>query len=113
MEDPTDGIVDKLGLGVGLVTTFVGDDPKAGGDETSPEGIERPERKFGGTVEDRVWELNNLRVNTGIEKSGSLIDSSQGNKIRGAGAYVRQISRDNEQRKKRRTRRARIAIHFA
>lgn len=86
MKDPTDGIVDKLGLGVGLVTAFVGDDPKTGGDETSPEGIERPEPKFGGTVKDWVWELNHLRVNTGIEKSGSLIDSSQGNKIRSAGA---------------------------
>lgn len=113
VEDPTDGVVDKLGLSVGLVTAFVGDDPKTSGDETSPEGIERPERKFGGAVEDRVWESNNLWVNTGVEKSGSLIDSSQSNKIRGAGAYVRQISCDNEQRKKRRTHRARIAIHFA
>ena len=85
MEDPTDGVVDKFGLGVGLMTAFVGNDPKTGGDETSPEGIERPERKFGGAVEDRVWQSNKLGVNTSIEKSGSLIDSSQGNKIRGAG----------------------------
>jgi hypothetical protein len=66
VENPTDGVVDELGLGVGLVTTFVGNDPKTGGDETSPEGIQGPERELGGAVEDRVWELNNLRVNTGI-----------------------------------------------
>ena len=113
VEEPTDGVVNELGLGVGLVTAFVGNDPNTGGNETSPEGIKGPKRKFGGAVEDRVWELNNLRVDTGIEKSGSLIDSSQGSKIRDAGARMRQISRDSEQERKRRTRRARIAIHFA
>ena len=112
MEDPADGVVDELGLGVGLVTAFVGNNPKTGCDETCPEGIQRPKRKLGGAVEDWVWKLNDLRVDTGIEKSGSLVDSSQGNNIRDAGAYMRQISRDIEQKKKR-TRRARIAIHFA
>lgn len=85
MEDPTDGVVDELGLGVGLVTTFVGNDPKTGGNETSPEGIRRPKRKFCGAVEDRVWELDNFRVDTGVEKSSGLVDSSQGNEIRDSG----------------------------
>ena len=46
MEDPADGIVNELGLGIGLVTAFVGDDPKTGGDETGPEGIQGPEREL-------------------------------------------------------------------
>lgn len=66
MEDPADGIVDELGLGVGLVATFMGDDPKAGGDETSPEGIQRPEGELGSPVKDRVWELDDFRMDTGI-----------------------------------------------
>lgn len=85
MEEPTDGVVDELGLRVGLVTTFMGNDPKTGGDETSPEGIQRPEREFCCAVEDRVWKLNNLRVDRGIEESGGFVDSSQGGKIRDAG----------------------------
>jgi hypothetical protein len=89
MQDPADGVVDKLGLRVGLVTTFVGDDPETGGDETCPEGIQRPERELGRTVQDRVWKLDNLGMDTGIEESGRLIDSSQGNKIRDAeGIYA-------------------------
>lgn len=96
MEDPTDGVVNELGLGVGLVTTFVGNDPKTGGDETSPEGIYRPKRKLGGAVEDRGWELNNFRVDTGIEKSSGLVDSSQGNEIRDAGGTCVQLSRDRK-----------------
>ena len=40
VKDPADGVVDKLGLGVGLVTALVGENPKTGGDETCPEGIQ-------------------------------------------------------------------------
>jgi len=82
VEDPADGVVHQLGLGEGLVTTFMGDDPKAGCDETGPEGVQRPEGELGGPVKDRVWELDDFRVDTGIEKRGSLVDSSQGSKIR-------------------------------
>ena len=115
MEDPTDGVVEEFGLGVSLVTTFVGDDPKTGGNETSPEGIHRPERELGSAIEDRVWELNNLRVDTGIEKSGSLVDNSQGSKIRDAeGIYASNYAcQRKEKGERRRTRRAKIATHFA
>ena len=82
MEDPTNGVVDKLGLGVGLVATFVGNDPKTGGDEASPEGIQGPERELGGTVENWVWELDNLRVDKAVEESRSFVDSSQGSEVR-------------------------------
>jgi len=40
MQDPTNGIVNKLGLGIGLVAALVGNDPNTGGDEACPESIE-------------------------------------------------------------------------
>jgi len=115
VEGPTDGIVDQLGLGVGLMTAFMGNDPKTGGNKTSPEGIKRPEREFGSTVEDRVWEADSLRVDEGIEESGGLVDSSQGSKIRDTGGiYASNFTcQRTKQNKTRRTRRARIAIRFA
>lgn len=73
------------------MTTFVGNDPKTGSDKTSPEGIKRPESEFGSTVEDRVWECDNLRVDKGIEESGGLVDSTQGNKIRDTGGIYASI----------------------
>lgn len=63
------------------MTTFVGNDPKTGGNETSPEGIQRPEGELGRAIEYGVRELNDLRVDTGIKESCGLIDSSQGNEI--------------------------------
>lgn len=81
VEDPTDGIVHELGLGVGLVATLVGDDPNASGDEASPEGIQRPERELSSSVQDWERELDDFRMDAGIEKSGDLVDSSQCNKI--------------------------------
>jgi hypothetical protein len=84
MKDPADGVVDELGLGVGLVTTLMSKDPNTGGDEASPKGIQRPERELGSSVENRVWELDDFRMDLGIEKRGSLVDSSQGSKIRDA-----------------------------
>jgi hypothetical protein len=84
MENPADGIVGQLGLGESLMATFMGDDPKASGNETSPEGIERPESELGSPVKDRVGQLDNFRMDTGIEISGGLVDSSQGSKIRDA-----------------------------
>ena len=89
MKDPADGIVHEFRLGVGLVATLVGDDPNASGDKASPEGIQRPERELSGSVEDREWELDDFRMDAGIEKSGNLVDSSQGSKIRDAeGIYA-------------------------
>ena len=89
MEDPTDGVINQLRFGIGLMTAFVGNDPNASGHETSPKGIERPEGELGGPVKDRVWELDDLRVDTGIKKSGGLVDSSQGSEIRDAeGMYA-------------------------
>lgn len=71
------------------MTTFVGNNPKTSGDETGPEGIERPECEFCCTVKDWVWELDDFRMDTGIEESGSLVDSSQGGKIGDAeGVYA-------------------------
>lgn len=55
MEDPTDSVVDHLGLGEGLVTTFVGDDPETGSEETSEESVKCPDREFGEGVEMGVW----------------------------------------------------------
>lgn len=81
VKDPTNGIIDKFGLRKGLVTAFMGNDPKAGRDETSPETIQRPERKLAGPVKDRERELDYLRMNAGIEEGGGLVDSSQGSKI--------------------------------
>ena len=46
VKDPTYGIVNELGLCEGLMTTFVGKNPNTGGDETGPEGVQRPEYKF-------------------------------------------------------------------
>lgn len=37
VQDPSDGVVDLLALGKGLVTTFVGDDPETGSEETHPD----------------------------------------------------------------------------
>lgn len=103
MEDPADGVVHKLGFGVCLVATLVGKDPNTCGDETSPKGIERPERELCGPIEDRVWELDDFRMDAGIEESGDLINSSQGGEIRDAGGgYMRWFSRAAEEKKKRR-----------
>lgn len=66
MEDPADGIVNELGLGVCLVTALVGNYPKTGSDETSPEGIQRPKGELSGPIKDRIWELNDFRVDAGI-----------------------------------------------
>jgi hypothetical protein len=37
VQNPSDGVVDLLALGKGLVTTFVGDDPETGSEETHPD----------------------------------------------------------------------------
>jgi hypothetical protein len=42
VQHPADGIVDRLGLGEGLVATFVSDDPKASGHQTSGEAVQGP-----------------------------------------------------------------------
>jgi hypothetical protein len=71
------------------MTAFVGDHPDTGSDEAGPEGIQGPEGEFGGTIKDRVWELDHFRVDAGVNEGGGLVDSSQGNKIRDAeGVYA-------------------------
>ena len=71
----------------------MGNNPKASSDETGPEGIQRPERKFCCTIKDWVRELDDFRMDTGIEESGSLVDSSQGGKIRDAeGVYASELT---------------------
>lgn len=67
------------------MTTFMGNDPNTGADETSPEGIQRPEGELGGPIKNRVWELDDFRMNTGIKEGGDLVDSSQGDEICDAG----------------------------
>ena len=91
------------------MAALVGNDPKTGGDETCPEGIQRPESELGSAVEDRVWELNNLRVDTGIKESGGLVDSSQGDNIRDPGGIYASEMWASEQKKKVPTRKGRNA----
>ncbi len=54
MENPTDSIVDSLGLGERLVAAFVGDDPKTGGEQARPEGVYSPKAESGDGVQQRV-----------------------------------------------------------
>ena len=100
VEDPANGVVDEFGLGVGLVATFMGNDPNASGNETRPEGIERPDGEFSGPVKDGVRELDDFRMDTGINEGGGLVDSSQGSKIRETdGIYALDFRRQRKKRK--------------
>ena len=95
------------------MATFMGKDPKTSGDQTRPEGIQRPQRKLARAVKDRVWELDDLGMDTTIEESGGLVDSSQGSKIRDAEGTYASESTCQRTREKRRTRRGMIATRFA
>lgn len=68
MKDPTDRVVNKLGLGECLVATFVSYDPKAGHDETVGERIEGPERNPSEGVEVRTWQVDVLRGDKRVDE---------------------------------------------
>jgi hypothetical protein len=67
VEDPTDGVVDCLRLGKRLVTALVGDDPETSGEETGPEGIERPEGETCDGIEERMGQGQRGRVDERVQ----------------------------------------------
>ena len=50
MDKPTEQVVYDFRFWEGLVTAFVGDDPKASSEKTGPETIERPKCKTDNAV---------------------------------------------------------------
>ena len=53
MQNPTDGVVNRLRLGEGLMSTLMSDDPNACGEQTRPEAVQRPEGDSRSSVQ--VW----------------------------------------------------------
>jgi len=81
MKNPPDGVVDGLGFGKGLMTTFMSDDPEAGCKETGEKAVERPKGKSGKRVEGRVGEGNNGGVNERVEQRGGLVEGTNDGKV--------------------------------
>ena len=81
MQDPTNRVVDELGLGVRLVTALVGDDPEAGHDEARTERVELPDGEAEDRVEVGVREADLLRSNDRIEVRRGFVDGCDQDEI--------------------------------
>ena len=75
MENPADSVVDCFRLGEGLMSTLVSDNPNAGGEQTCPEAVQRPEGDSRGSVQVWVWQRDNGRIDEGFNVGGGLVDA--------------------------------------
>lgn len=75
VDEPTDGVVDGLRLGEGLVTTLVPDDPEAGPKEARPEPIQSPKREAERCIEVRVGKRESSGSNERVQVSGTLVEA--------------------------------------
>ena len=94
MEDPTDSVVDRLALREGLVSTFMGDDPKAGREKTDKEGVERPKDEARSRVEVGVRQRDVLRGDERVEEGGGLPDGANDHDVHHAGGGM-SMARDD------------------
>ena len=81
VEDPTDKVVNRFGLGESLMTTFMCDNPETGCKETGEESIERPDRELGEGVEMGAWKSNLLWSNERVKVLGSLPNATNSNQV--------------------------------
>ena len=86
VEEPTDGVVDRLGLGKRLVTALVGDDPEAGAEESDKEGVERPEGEARGGVEVGAGEREVFWGEERVEVAGGGVKAADDDHIHDTGA---------------------------
>ena len=73
MQDPADGVVDRLRRREGLVATLVGDDPETSGEETDEEGVQSPVGEVEGGVEGGMGEVEGGGVDEGVGVHGGLV----------------------------------------
>ena len=78
VEDPTNCVVDELGLGECLMTALVGDDPKTSHDEAVSEGVEGPKRNASERIQVRTGKVDILGRDKSIRiRSSYVYDSGQ------------------------------------
>lgn len=70
MKDPSDGVVDELGLGEGLMTTLVGNNPKTSGKKSCRKAVQSPESKAGDRVQHWVGQCQCRGVDERVEEDG-------------------------------------------
>lgn len=81
MEEPTDGVVDRLRLREGLVTALVSNDPEARGDEASSKGIQGPQREAQGGVEVGMGERQVRGCDQRVRILGAFIEARKQDKV--------------------------------
>ena len=81
MEDPSNGVVKRLGLRERLVPALMCNNPETGGSETRRKSVQRPEREAGGGVEPWAREREGLGVDEGVEVRGGLPEDGDEDKV--------------------------------
>ena len=75
VKNPSNGVVQGLGLGERLVSALVRKDPQAGADEAIGEAVQRPEGEPSEGVEVGVREGDVFRGDPSIRKDGCFVDA--------------------------------------
>jgi hypothetical protein len=81
VEDPTDQVIDELGVRVCLVATLMSDNPKPGSHEASGKAVQRPEGKAGERIGGRRWKGNVLGGNERFDVRGRFINDTDEEKV--------------------------------
>lgn len=73
MQHPTDDVVEELGLGKGLMSAFVSNDPQACSHEAGPKAIKRPKGELDSAVEERMRKLQCLGLDESVQVGSGVI----------------------------------------
>ena len=85
VEDPSDGVVDRLALRERLVSALVGNNPEARREEADKEGVERPEGEARGGVEVGAGEREVLWGEERVEVAGGGVKATNDDHIHDTG----------------------------
>jgi hypothetical protein len=88
VQDPSDGVVDGLGLGKGLMTAFMGNDPKTSGDQASGEPVHSPESDARSGIEIGRREAQVFGRDERVDICHTLVEASEEKEVPDAGAQI-------------------------
>lgn len=90
MQDPSNGVVDYLGVGESLVTTLMCENPDTSGDETGSERVHGPKSEGREGVQEGVRKVDVLWCDTRVQENCTFVNDCKQEEVPDAVKQTRQ-----------------------